>query len=704
MRDHFLFPLFKKIRPKESELDNQQALQPFFEFFTAIYLTPFALIGLVWLFAVSDFSQMLLDPSGFVILFISLLIIQSRPASVPFRLGDSGSVNLTISLGSILVWVGLFIWGPVALIVDLLVTLILRTQEAWRRSRYTTRIGWFIYSHMLQDITNTTLANLIGIHLFLTLGGKIPLDGLLFIDWIPAFIAITVSAFFPAMMLLPVIIQVNQLIGVKNTLASIGSFIFTVVRVLLITTPFAIPLTLLYTRASPAVNMFATIGLVLVNLLLYYLGRTNERSRQRTREMTQLEALGEEIIQAPPDGSTLMELLSDHVAKMFQDPSDRVEIRIFDGVEMPGFAGGVETLHLIYPSGKEPVPDSTWNELQNSAEPHLVFKDVIPPGSKSIYGNAILDKITSAAPIENGQEPAAIGGVYLLRHKSVAESEDSLPAVQALASQVASALYRAQVHAETLAAHKMAQELEFAGGIQASFLPEEVPQVADWGIAASLTPARQTSGDFYDFIPLGDGKLGLVVADVADKGTGAALYMALTRTLIRTHAMQFPDETAEVLRLSNERILADTRANQFVTVFYAVLDLKTGKMIYSSAGHNPAFVIRAFNPETYDSYIRTGPPMGIFGDLEWDQGSVQINPGDVLLLYTDGVNEAQNDSQEFYEYERLLEVTKSTIDQDAVQQHTAIIDSIRNFVGSSPQFDDITLMVLKRESVSNADH
>ncbi len=242
----------------------------------------------------------------------------------------------------------------------------------------------------------------------------------------------------------------------------------------------------------------------------------------------------------------------------------------------------------------------------------------------------------------------------------------------------------------------MTQELEFAGNIQASFLPEEVPAMDGWDIAASLTPARQTSGDFYDFIPLGHGKLGLVVADVADKGTGAALYMALSRTLIRTHALQFPDSPAEALRLSNERILADTRANQFVTVFYGVLNLETGEMVYCNAGHNPAFVIRSDVTEAHESYIRTGAPMGIFGDLEWEENKAQINPGDVLLLYTDGVNEAQNLAEEFYEYERLLEVTKSNRSQSADRQHNAIINSVQSFVGTAPQFDDITLMVVKR--------
>jgi len=384
---------------------------------------------------------------------------------------------------------------------------------------------------------------------------------------------------------------------------------------------------------------------------------------------------------------------------MFTDSRDILEIRIFEGVDLPGFEGSAESIHLVHPKYLSPAPDSVWDDLRITEESYLLIKDVVPNGAKAVYGDAVIDKITSVAPTENGEEPGCIGGVYLLRHKSVAKSVDALPAVQALASQVASALYRAQVNAETLNAHKMAQELAFAGGIQASFLPEKVPAVDGWSIAASLTPARQTSGDFYDFIPLGEGKLGLVVADVADKGTGAALYMALSRTLIRTHAMQYPDNPVQVLQLANERILADTRANQFVTVFYAALNLVTGKMIYSSAGHNPAFVFRATNPGSPESYIRTGAPLGIFGDLQWDVGTLQLNPGDILLLYTDGVNEAQNIDEQFYGYERLLEVTGSKLNQNAVELHNAIIDNVKRFVGNAPQFDDITVMVVKRDGI-----
>ena len=161
--------------------------------------------------------------------------------------------------------------------------------------------------------------------------------------------------------------------------------------------------------------------------------------------------------------------------------------------------------------------------------------------------------------------------------------------------------------------------------------------------------------------------------------------------------MQFPDDPAEALRQANERILADTRANQFVTVFYGVVDLASGEMLYANAGHNPVYLFRKSNPERYETFIRTGPPMGIFGDLVWEEGSAKVNPGDLLLLYTDGVNEAQNTAEEFYDYDRLLREVNSHLALSAKAVHDAIINSVQTFVGQAPQFDDITLMILKRD-------
>ena len=291
-------------------LDEQHEIQAFFEFFTVLYLSPFALAGLVWLMYASDFGVVLQDPRGFVILFISLLIIQSRPAVVPLRLSANRWTHMTISLGSILLWVGLFIWGEIALVIDLLVILIIQFWAAWQHSRYAKNVGWMYLASILQSIANTTLAGLVGMVVFRAMGGVLPLDGLEFRDWIPAFAALIVSAILPAVIMLPVIVQINRLSKAPNTWASLGSFILSIMRVLLITTPFAIPFTLLYTQATPGVNWFATIGLVLVNLLLHYLSRTNQRSRQRTREMRniQLTRREKQILEMLADDQSLHDI------------------------------------------------------------------------------------------------------------------------------------------------------------------------------------------------------------------------------------------------------------------------------------------------------------------------------------------------------------------------------------------------------------
>jgi sigma-B regulation protein RsbU (phosphoserine phosphatase) len=245
---------------------------------------------------------------------------------------------------------------------------------------------------------------------------------------------------------------------------------------------------------------------------------------------------------------------------------------------------------------------------------------------------------------------------------------------------------------------KVAQELALAGEIQASFLPDALPNVAGWQLAATLKPARETSGDFYDFIPLSNGRLGIVVADVVDKGMGAALYMALCRTLLRTYAVEYETQPDLVFSVANRRILLDTHTKLFVTVFYGILDPTSGTLTYCNAGHNPPYLLSAQNRDTVQALRRTGMPLGVFEDATWEQGSVQIASDDALVLYTDGIPEAQDRQELFFGEKRLLEIVQSNLGCSAQDMQDALLAEVHRFMGDAPQLDDITLMVVIRES------
>ena len=244
---------------------------------------------------------------------------------------------------------------------------------------------------------------------------------------------------------------------------------------------------------------------------------------------------------------------------------------------------------------------------------------------------------------------------------------------------------------------KMGRELALAGEVQTSFLPRGLPDIPDWQLSVTLKPARETSGDFYDFIALPNARLGIVVADVTDKGAGAALYMALSCTLIRTYAAEYPTQPKRVLSAVNRRILEDTNANQFVTVFYGILDPATGTLVYCNAGHCPPYLISAQDGEDAQRLIRTGMPLGIFEDETWEQGVVQFTPGDVLVLYTDGITEAQNEQGAFFGEDRLLESVKVNLLRPAQDIQDVIMTDVHRFVGNAPQFDDIALVVIVRD-------
>jgi CheY-like chemotaxis protein len=245
----------------------------------------------------------------------------------------------------------------------------------------------------------------------------------------------------------------------------------------------------------------------------------------------------------------------------------------------------------------------------------------------------------------------------------------------------------------------LTRELVMAGRIQADILPEEAPQIAGWDIAAVLQPARETSGDFYDFLPLSAHKWGLVVADVTDKGMGAALLMALTSTLIRTYAARFPTLPAFTLSTVSERILSDTRGGMFVTAFFGILETHTGRFLFANAGHPPAYLIGSHKGrETVERLVRTGMALGVSEEARWKQKSLRLEPGDMLVVYTDGITEAQTPTGKTFGEDRLLEVLLAHSKASANALCAAVFEEVRQFTGNSPRQDDIALVVIKRDA------
>jgi sigma-B regulation protein RsbU (phosphoserine phosphatase) len=245
---------------------------------------------------------------------------------------------------------------------------------------------------------------------------------------------------------------------------------------------------------------------------------------------------------------------------------------------------------------------------------------------------------------------------------------------------------------------KMARELALAGEVQTSFLPRELPDIPGWQLSVTLKPSRETSGDFYDVNLLPNGRLGILVADVVDKGAGAALFMALSWILIRTYATEYPTQPELVLSAVNRRILKDTDANQFVAVFYGILDPATGTLLYCNAGHCPPYLVSTQIGEEVQKLTRTGVPLGILEDETWEQGVVQLAPGDVLVLYTDGITDAEDGKGTFFGQERLLGSVQANLGRSAQEMQDALMAEVHEFVGDAPQFDDIALMVVIRGS------
>ncbi len=268
-----------------------------------------------------------------------------------------------------------------------------------------------------------------------------------------------------------------------------------------------------------------------------------------------------------------------------------------------------------------------------------------------------------------------------------------LEIITGIAQQAALAIQNDLLQKEMVFRERLETEVQLARQIQQTFIPEQLPQYSNWQLAARWKTARQVGGDFYDVFELPDKKLGLIIADVADKGIPAALFMALTRTLVRAAVIE-PGTPADAMRRVNDLLIPDTRQGMFVTAVYALLDMEANELTYVNAGHNPPLWVKA-NGEI-QRLTRTAIALGVVTGEPVEQRTIQFEASDNLLLYTDGLTESFNGEGVFFGEERLINAIKSCDCGSAHDLLDVVESALLNFVQDMPPADDLTMLVLRR--------
>ena len=276
-------------------------------------------------------------------------------------------------------------------------------------------------------------------------------------------------------------------------------------------------------------------------------------------------------------------------------------------------------------------------------------------------------------------------------------SADDRKLLDALAGQAAPAVRVAQLvrqqESQARERERVEQELRVAQLIQQQFLPRELPDLHGWHVAAYYRPAREVGGDFYDFIELPEGKIGIVVGDVTDKGVPAALVMATTHSLLRAEAPRLVSPS-KVLERINDLLVDDMPPKMFVTCLYAVLDPATGTLQFANAGNNLPYV--GSEGDTLELRA-TGMPLGLLPDMSYEEKSATLRPGDSMLMHSDGLAEAHSPDKEMFGFPRLMELVGEGHGGEALIDH--LLKSLDAFVGAEwEQEDDITLVTLQCSS------
>ncbi len=402
----------------------------------------------------------------------------------------------------------------------------------------------------------------------------------------------------------------------------------------------------------------------------------------------------------------IYELVGDKIREIFD--ANTVALITFDPQQ-----GLMQRRYIIergvrYYVDPTPITD-IWRRFIQRGQTALINKNFlkrmrrIEPAYRVPVGE--VPKSALSVPLKlRGETQGVISLQNVEREDAFSESDRRL--LETLANSMSVALENARLwEQEKLYRKALERELEIGREIQSGSLPEELPAVAGWEIAASLLPAREVAGDFYDAFKLPDGTLALVIADVCDKGVGAALFMTLFRSLIRiTAGQEYSQErrssSSAAGRLQNAMMqtnnyVAETHyaSGMFATLFVGVLDPRAGRLVYINGGHEPPMIVRS--RKVRQSLGKTGPAVGAIPGCHFDVQTVQLNPGEMLFAFTDGVPESKNSTGAFFGHKRLIEtlVRCSDSSHELVQ---ALKSELQQYMHGADQFDDITLLAVRR--------
>ncbi|MCF0196895.1 MAG: SpoIIE family protein phosphatase [Bacteroidaceae bacterium] len=286
------------------------------------------------------------------------------------------------------------------------------------------------------------------------------------------------------------------------------------------------------------------------------------------------------------------------------------------------------------------------------------------------------------------------GGAFDFATKPI-DMEDLAATIEKAREQIAFVRKSLEEHKELNDIHS---DLEAAKSIQQAIVPHVFPPFSDMtdrvDIFAHMQPAKDVGGDFYDLFKIDNDHVGFVMADVSGKGIPAAIFMAVSRTILRTKGISSLN-AAEVVEQSNDMISYDSVNNMFVTVFYGIINVTTGDVQYVNAGHNPPYILHADG--SISTVERTGGmALGLMEGIPFKCKTFTMSPGDMLICYTDGVTEAFNEAYEEYGEERFEKLLPSIVGKSAEETCEAIKESVHEYAGEAPQSDDITMMAIKR--------